>query len=346
MTTDITRPRDVELQTKRSRLGRLMGVQIVGIGSSVPDNLVRNEDLAELGYDADWILQRTGIQERRHVPPEMATSHLAVEAGRRCIEQAGVDPRDIDLLLIGTYTPDYLLPTTACLVQDELGLCAPAMDLHAACASFVYALVTGSQFVATGCSQLALVIGADCTSRIVNPADHRTFPLFGDAAGAVLLASGSDRQGMVSYTVGADGSGADLLCRPTGGTRMPFTPENADDGSHFLTMEGRPVFKWAIRMLGETITDVLDAADMTLDDVDLVIFHQANMRIIQSAVKDLDIDPKKMLNNLDRYGNTSSASIPLALDEAYQQGRIERGDLVLMCGFGAGLVWGTVLLRW
>ncbi|NQT13245.1 MAG: ketoacyl-ACP synthase III [Planctomycetes bacterium] len=340
------KPADPKMQARRSRLGSLLGVQVVGVGSYVPDNLVRNEDLATLGYDADWILQRTGILERRHAPPEIATSDMAVEAAQRCIEHAGVDPQDIDLLLLGTFTPDLTLPATACLVQDRLGLCAPAMDLQAACASFIYAMITGMQFVATGSSKLALVIGADCNSRVVNPADKRTFPLFGDAAGAVLLAPGGERQGLVSYAVGSDGSGAKLLWREMGGSRMPFSPDGAADSRHFLKMEGKPVFKWAIRVLAETISDVLQASAKTLDDVDLVIVHQANMRIINSVVKDLGIDPKKVFNNLDRYGNTSAASIPLALDEAYREGRISPGNLILFSGFGAGLAWGTVLMRW
>jgi 3-oxoacyl-[acyl-carrier-protein] synthase-3 len=345
--TDQNRPgMEGEPQTKQSRLGRLMGVQVVGIGSSVPDNLIRNEDLASLGYDADWIVQRTGILERRHAPPEMATSDLAAEAARRCIEHAGVDPADIDLVLVGTFTPDMPLPSTACLVQDRLGLRAPAMDLHAACAGFIYAMLTGMQFIATGCSRLVLAIGADCNSRVVNPADKKTFPLFGDAAGAVLLSAGSSQQGLVSYAVGSDGAGADLLCRPMGGSRMPFSADGIADGSHFLHMEGRTIFKWAIRMLGETISEVLADADVTLDEVDLIIFHQANMRIIASTTKALGIDPQKVFNNLDRYGNTSSASIPLAMDEAYREGRIQRGNLILFSGFGAGLAWGTVLMRW
>jgi len=337
---------DVELQVKRSRLGSLMGVRVLGIGSSVPDNLIRNEDLAALGYDAEWILQRTGILERRHAEPEVATSDLAVEAARRCIRHAGVDPQQIDLVLLGTMSPDMPLPATACLVQDRLGLCAPAMDLQAACASFIFALITGMQFVATGSSRLVLVIGADCNSRVVNPADERTFPLFGDAAGAVLLAAGSEKQGLLSYAIGSDGSGAELLCRPMGGSRLPFTQAEGNDSRHFLRMEGRPIFKWAIRVLRETISETLRAAHMTLDDVDLVIFHQANMRIIRSAVHDLGIDAAKVFNNLERYGNTSAASIPLALDEAFQEGRIHPGCHILFSGFGAGLAWGTVLMRW
>ncbi len=323
-----------------------MGARVVGIGSSVPDNVIRNEDLAALGYDADWIVQRTGILERRHAEPEVATSDLAVEAAQRCIEHAGVDPQEIDLVLLGTFTPDMLLPATACLVQDRLGLCAPAMDIHAACASFIYALITGMQFVATGSSRLVLAIGADCNSRVIDPSDKRTFPLFGDAAGAVLLAPGSKDQGLLSYAVGSDGSGAELLCRPMGGSRLPFTQAADNDSRHFLHMEGRPIFKWAIRMLRETISETLRAADMTLDDVDLVILHQANMRIINSAVQDLGIDEAKVFNNLERYGNTSSASIPLALDEAFQEGRIHPGSHILFSGFGAGLAWGTVLMKW
>ena len=346
MSTETTQTNEIVIRTRRSRTGSLLGVQTVGIGSAVPENLIRNEDLASLGYDADWIVQRTGILERRHAPPEMATSDLAAEAAERCIEHAGVDPHQIDLVLLGTYTPDMPMPATASLVQDRLGLCAMAFDIQAACASFVYALVTGMQYVATGCSRMALVIGADCNSRVVNPADKRTYPLFGDAAGAVLLAPGSDQQGLLSYAVGSDGSGADLLKRPMGGSRLPFSASALDEGKQFLHMEGRPIYKWAIRQLAETIGDVLREAKMTLDQVDLVIFHQANMRIIDSAVKALHLDQNKVFNNLDRFGNTSSASIPLALDEAFQQGRIQPGNHILFSGFGGGLAWGTVLIRW
>jgi 3-oxoacyl-[acyl-carrier-protein] synthase-3 len=322
-----------------------MGVQVIGLGSCVPDNLVKNEDLASLGYDAEWIVQRTGILERRHALPDTATGDLAFEAARRCIENAGVTPRDIDLLILGTYTPDQPLPATSCVIQDRLGLTAPAMDLQVACASFSYALVTGAQFIATGCNRLVLVIGADCNSRVVDPSDRRTFPLFGDAGGAVLLAPGSPQQGLVSYAWGSDGSGAHLLYRRVGGSRFPFHQRDSSDGV-FLRMEGRSVFKWAIRVLRETISDALRHGQMSIEEVDLVIFHQANMRIINSAVKDLGIDSRKVFNNVDRFGNTSAGSIPLALDEAYRQGRIRRGDCILFSGFGAGLAWGTVLMRW
>lgn len=331
---------------KPSRVGRLLGVQILGVGSSVPAQPIRNADLATLGYDAEWIVQRTGILERRHAPPHVATSDLAVEAAERCLAKSGVRRDEIDLVIVGTYTPDYLLPSTACLVQDRLGLTAPAMDLQAACASFVYALVTGMHFVLGGCHRRVLVIGADCNSRVVDPRDAQTFPLFGDGAGAVILGPGEPDQGLLAYALGADGSGADLLYRKVGGTRYPFGSDASQNGSFYLKMEGRPVFKWAIRLQSQTIAEVLQAAKVNLEDIRLFIFHQANMRIIQSAVESLGIDPSRVFNNVDRYGNTSSASIPLALDEAVDQGRIRRGDLILLSGFGAGLAWGTVLLRW
>lgn len=323
-----------------------MGVQIVGVGAYAPDNVVRNEDLASLGCDPEWIVQRTGIVARRHAPAGIATSDMAAAAAEECIEDAGVDPADVDLVLLGTFTPDQLLPSTACFVQEKLGLTAPAMDLHAACASFAYALVTGAQFVATGSSKLVLVIGADCNSRVVNPKDVGTYPLFGDGAGAVLLAPGDTTQGLVGFAFGADGSGADLLYREVGGTRKPFSPEASAKGSHFMKMDGRPVFKWAVRIVSQSIGEVLEEAQLSLDQIDKFIFHQANLRIIRSVIRDLGIDPRKVFNNLQHYGNTSAGSIPLALDEVYREGGIRRGDRVLMSGFGAGLAWSTALFQW
>ncbi len=323
-----------------------MGVQVIGVGAYAPDNVVSNDDLESLGCDPEWIVQRTGIVERRHAPPEIATSDMAAAAAEECIEDAGVDPADVDLVLLGTFTPDQLLPSSACFVQERLGLTAPAMDLHAACASFAYAMVTGAQFVATGCSKLVLVIGADCNSRVVNPKDVGTYPLFGDGAGAVLLSRGDDNQGLLAFAFGADGSGANLLYRETGGSRKPFSHENNTNGSHFLAMEGRPVFKWAVRIVSQSIGEVLEEAHIPLDQIDLFLFHQANLRIIRSVIRDLGIDPRKVFNNLQHYGNTSAGSIPLALDEAYREGRIRRGDRILMSGFGAGLAWSTMIVQW
>ena len=335
-----------ELTSRPSRIGSLMGVKIAGIGSCVPANVVRNEDLAALGYDADWILQRTGILERRHLPPGMATSDLAVGAAQECLNSAGVSAEDVDLLLLGTYSPDLNLPATACFVQHRLGLRCPAFDMAAACASFAYGLVTGMQFVKTGNCKNVLVIGADCNSRICNPSDKKTYPLFGDAGGAVLLQPGDTSQGALSYALGVDGEGAKLLWRPMGGSLMPYDQDGGAHGLQYLHMNGKPVFKWAIRMLQDTIREVLDHSGKKLDDVNLVIFHQANVRIINTVAKGLKLDPDRVFVNLDQFGNTASASIPLALDQAYDEGKISKGDLVLFSGFGAGLAWGTILLEW
>jgi 3-oxoacyl-[acyl-carrier-protein] synthase-3 len=337
---------DSDIPLVRAPLRALTGVAVDAVGSYVPERIVTNAELASLGCDPEWILRRSGIRERRYAPPEMATSDLAIAAGRRCIEKSHVDPRDIDLVVVGTFTADATMPSSACLVQQKLGLRAAAMDVQAACAGFFYALVTGMQFVATGCSRAALVIGADCNSRVVSPADVQTYPLFGDGAGAVLLVRGTQQQGLVSYTMGADGSGYDLLHCPMGGSRLPPTVEGVRRGDQFLKMDGRPVFKWAVRMLVASISDVLHAAGLTVGDVDLFVLHQANIRILDAAAQELGIDPAKLIVNLDRYGNTSSGSIPLALDECVEQGKIRPGSHLILSGFGGGLAWGTGLLRW
>ena len=329
------------------RTSSLVGVQVVGCGSYVPENVVTNADLdAQYGCDANWIVQRTGILERRHVPHGMATSDMCVEAAQRAMRDAGVDPTDIDLLIVGTFTPDQQCPSTACLVQDRLGLDCPAFDTVAACAGFMYSMVTAAQFVAAGTSKLALVIGADCMSRIVNPADQKIFPLFGDGAGAVLVAPGSPDQGLICYQLGSDGSGGPLLDRPAGGTRSPMSSAALAAGNHYLQMDGKNVFKWAVRMLADTIELVLEKSGLGVDDISLFLLHQANIRIINAAADSLRIPLEKIYVNLDRYGNTSAGSIPLVLDEALKEGRIERGDNLLMCGFGAGLTWGTGVVRW
>lgn len=329
------------------RTNSLLGVQIVGSGSHVPDQVVTNADLeSRYGFDPGWIEQRTGILERRHAPADIATSDLCTEAARKAIRTARVDPGEIDLVVVGTFTPDYHCPSTACLVQDHLGLDAPAVDLQAACTGFMYALVTAAQYVATGNSKLALVIGGDTNSRIVNPHDQRTAPLFGDGAGAVLLARGGPHQGLVCYQTGSDGSGGGLLDRPGGGSRRPSSPSDVDAGMHYLRMDGRSVFKWAVRALTDTIELMLDKTGLSVHDVELYLVHQANIRIINYAMEQLGIPESKVFNNLHKYGNTSGGSIPIALDEAFRAGRINRGDTILMSGFGGGLTWGTALFRW
>ena len=329
------------------RTHSLLGIQILSCGSYVPDLEVTNEQLeAERGFDPEWIKQRTGILSRRHAPGGSATSDLAVEAARRAIERAEVDPKDIDLLLVGTFTPDYLCPSTACLVQDRLGLDCPAVDLQAACSGFMYALITGAQFVATGNSELALIIGADCNSRIVDQSDRSIAPLFGDGGGAVVMNRGDATQGLVSYQLGSDGSGGPLLQCTAGGTMVPNSPEDIAEGRHFLKMDGRNVFKWAVRIVQESIEVVLDKAGVTADDISLFVLHQANIRIIDAAMEKLGIPGSRVSVNLDQYGNTSAASIPLCLDDALRAGTLNHGDLVLMCGFGGGLTWGTAVYRW
>jgi 3-oxoacyl-[acyl-carrier-protein] synthase-3 len=220
------------------------------------------------------------------------------------------------------------------------------MDINAACAGFMYAIVTGMQFVKCGSSKRTLVVGADVNTRVVNPLDKKTFPLFGDGAGAVLLGAGSDEQGLLAYTLGAEGDGADLLGIKAGGSRDPLTPESMTKGDQFIHMDGRSVFKWAVRLVAESVRDVLQHAKMTIEEIDLVILHQANARIIDAAAEALGIDREKMVVNLTEYGNTSAGSIPICLDEANRAGRIAPGDRVLMCGFGAGLAWGTSIVQW
>lgn len=329
-----------------SPIRKLLGVQIVGTGSFLPDNVVTNDDLASLGCDADWIVQRTGIQERRHAPSEMTTSDMAVRAAQNAIEDAGIARGDIDLLLMATMTPDYLLPATAAQVQHQLGLQCAAVDMTAACAGFLYAMVTGFQYVATGCSRYALIIGADINSRITNPQDKRTYPLFGDGAGAVVLGPGGSGQGLEAYTLGADGAGTELLKRPVGGSKEPFSADCGSGERWYLEMDGRSVFKWAVRLVEDSSKQILNAGECPVEDVKLWLFHQANERILEAVVESMGIDRKKVAMHLERYGNTSTGSIPIALDESVRNGLVSPGDRLLLCGFGAGLSWGTALLSW
>jgi 3-oxoacyl-[acyl-carrier-protein] synthase-3 len=331
----------------RPRCRKLTGVRIVGTGSYVPETIVTNEHLHQrLGFDSDWIVKRTGILERRHVLPHQATSDLCQEAARRCIDQAGVKASDIDLLVLATFTPDMSFPSTACLVQDRLRLNCPAMEVEAACAGFMYALITGAAYVVSGASDLALIIGGDANSRVVSPNDLKTYPLFGDGAGAVLLSRGRPDQGILSYSLGADGSGGDMLSRPACGSRLPPTPELLAKGLHYMHMDGRAVFRWAVAILCDTIQDVLQASGLNAQDIHTYIPHQANIRIINAAIDVLHIPRTRVFNNLERYGNTSAGSVPLALDEAVAEGRIRTGDLIILSGFGSGLAWGTAVLRW
>ncbi len=329
------------------RTRSLTGVQILGTGSYLPERVVTNEDLRDqFGFDPEWIVNRTGIHERRFALPHQATSDLSVQAALRCLKAAECEPSEVDLLVVGTMTPDMAFPSTGCLVQDRLKLTCAAFDLQAACAGFSYALITASQFVKAGTSRRALVIGADCNSRVINPRDPKSFPLFGDGAGAVLLGPGSPEQGMIAYQFGADGSGGDLLNRPACGSRLPPSVEALEKGLHYLTMDGRAVFKWAVRILADSTHAVLSRAECSVEDVRWFIPHQANVRIIHAASDVLGFQRNAVFKNLDRYGNTSGGSIPIALDELVRAGQVRRGDLLLTSGFGAGLTWGTALWRW
>ena len=341
--------------TTRGRMGKVPGVRITATGSYVPDQVVTNEDLAELGCDSEWIVRRTGILQRRRAADDEATSDMCYEAASRCMDEAGVSADEIDLIVVATITPDHPTPSTACHLQRRLGAVAPAMDVNAACAGFMYALTTASQFIAAGNAKCALVVGADIMSRTIDPSDKKTYPLFGDAAGAVLLTADRSESanpaesaggGILSYQIGSEGCGGEMLCIPAGGTRQALTPEAHAAGQQFLTMDGRNVFKWAVRVFDESAKQVLESAGIDASELALVVLHQANQRIIDSAVSGLNVSPEKVFVNLDQYGNTSGASIPLALDEAVRSGKIERGEYVLLCGFGAGLAWGTAVMKW
>jgi 3-oxoacyl-[acyl-carrier-protein] synthase-3 len=324
-----------------------MGVRVLASGSYVPDAVVTNEHLRQkFGFDSEWIVKRTGILERRHVLPHQATSDLCHEAAQRCLDRADVDPKNIDLLVLATFTPDMSFPSTACLVQDRLRLNCAAVEIEAACAGFMYALITGAAYIVSGASNLALIIGGDCNSRILNPDDIKTYPLFGDGAGAVLLARGAPEQGLLAFSLGADGGGGDMLSRPACGSRLPPSPHLLEKGLHYMHMDGRAVFRWAVDILCDTIQDVLKATELTPGDVDLYIPHQANIRIINAAIDVLHIPRSRVFNNLERYGNTSAGSVPLALDEALAEGRLQPGQLAVLSGFGAGLSWGTAVMRW
>lgn len=332
-----------------SRFGRATGFRLAGVAGYAPDVVVTNADLARLGCDADWIVERTGIRERRHAPVGVATSDLAVRAGRELFRRTGRSPADVDLLVLGTFTPDTTIPSAACVVQEGLGLDAPAMDVTAACAGFAYALVTAAQFVACGSSRLALVIGADTNSRVVDPEDLKTWPLFGDGAGAVLLErldgpEGAAR-GLLSFALGSDGRGADLLVCPMSGTRTPVSAEGLARREQYMRMEGRTVFKWAVRHVAENVAAVVERAGLRFDDVDCFILHQANLRIIDAVRETLGLPADRFVVNIDRYGNTSSGSIPLALDEAWSEGRVGPGSTVVVCGFGGGLAWGSAVWK-
>lgn len=335
------------LVSKRTQCRSLMGVRVTATGSYVPDGLVSNQQLGQrFGFDPEWIIRRSGIYERRHALPHQATSDLCYEAGRECLERCPIPRDEIDLIIVATYTPDTSFPSTACTVQHRLGLVCGAMDINVACAGFMYAFVTGAAFIVAGTCRNVMVIGGDINSRIADPSDPKTYPLFGDGAGAVVLSKAGPDHGILSFTLGSDGAGGDVLIRPGCGSRFPPDPDVLGHGLQFLKMDGRAVFRWAVAMLSDTIRDVLDHAGLTLADVDRFITHQANIRIIHAATDVLGIRRELVQSNINKYGNTSAASVPIALDEAVRDGLIKPDHLYVMAGFGAGLSWGTLVMRW
>ncbi len=314
----------------------------------VPERVVTNHELTErLDTSDEWIRTRTGI-ERRHIASSgEATAEMAIEAARVALDTADADPRDIDLIIVGTATPNHLMPSTACQVQDALGaIRAGAFDLNAGCSGFVYALATGHQAIVSGECDLVLVIGADTLSRIVDAEDRATAVLFGDGAGAVLLKATEKASGVLATFLGADGSGADLLMVPAGGSAEPASADTVAQRQHYLQMNGREVYRFATSILPRAVEEVLHRAQLSLDDVALIIPHQANLRIIRAAARRLRIPPDRFFVNLQDYGNTSAASVPIALCEALAEGRIQPGDCVVLVGFGAGLTWAAIALRW
>ncbi|WP_054029017.1 beta-ketoacyl-ACP synthase III [Bacillus sp. FJAT-28004] len=323
-------------------------VGIIGTGKYVPERILTNKELeAMVETNDEWIVTRTGIKERRLASAEEATSDLALHASRDAIAAAGLTAEDIDLIIVATITPDMFFPSTACLLQDKLGAKkAAAFDLSAACSGFIYGLATGSSMIASGLYKHVLVVGAETLSRITDYTDRNTCILFGDGAGAVVLGPVEEGRGFQSFVLGADGSGGDLLKVNGGGSRVPASEESIQSKQHFIHMAGNDVFKFAVRIMGSVAEEALQKAGLVKEDVDLLIPHQANIRIIQSALNRLSLPDDKAMINLDKYGNMSSASIPVALAEAVEQGRVSEGDRLVLVGFGGGLTWGASVLVW
>lgn len=321
---------------------------ITGLGVAIPDRVVTNFDLQEMVDTSDeWISTRTGIKERRIANRQQATSDLAIKAGKQALENAGVSPEDVNLIIVATNTPDMFMPATANLVQHQLGATnAGAFDLLAGCTGFIYALSVGQQFIATGSSNTVLVIGAEVLSRITNWKDRNTCILFGDGAGAAVLQRVPSKRGILSSRLVSDGARAKHFEVPAGGSRIPASKDSIEQNLHYMTMNGREIFKFAVRTMGDGAMEVLSMAGLKPEEVDYFVPHQANIRIINAAVKRVGIDMNKVLINLDRFGNTSTASIPLALWEAEQQNKINDGDNIVLVGFGAGLSWGGMVMKW
>lgn len=317
---------------------------LVGWGHSAPEQVVTNDDLAQMVDTTDeWIVSRSGIKQRHFAGPDVAVSDLCTEAGRRALRRAGLEATDLDLILVATSSPDYMTPPVSSQVQDKLGATCGAMTVMVGCTGFVYALVTADQFIQSGAFRTVLVVGAEIISKNLDMTDRTTCVLFGDGAGAVVLQATSRPCGVRAFELGSDGSGKDAIIVPSPGSAIPISQQVVDDRLHYIRMNGREVFKFATRVMGASLGRVLDKAGMDRDAIDLFIPHQANARIIEYAAEAMGLPPEKVVMNVERYGNTSAASIPIALSEALDEGRAETGDTLALVGFGAGLTWASCL---
>ncbi|OCT13852.1 3-oxoacyl-ACP synthase [Paenibacillus pectinilyticus] len=326
----------------------LIPVGVLGTGKYVPERILTNQELETMVETNDeWIVTRTGIRERRIAAEGQATSDLCYEASLVAMSNAGITADQLDLIIVATITPDMSFPSTACILQEKLGAKkAAAFDLSAACSGFVYGLANASNFIATGTYKYALVIGADCLSKITDYTDRNTCILFGDGAGAVVIGEVPEERGFKSFELGADGTGGPLLKIEGGGSRNPASQNSIDQRLHYIYMAGAEVFKFAVRIMGNAADEALRKAGWEKTDIDLLVPHQANMRIIQSSLNRLELSADKCMINLDKYGNMSAASIPVALAEAAEQGRVSEGDRLVLVGFGGGLTWGATALVW
>lgn len=323
-------------------------VGIKGIGSYTPEKILTNRDLEKIVDTTDeWISTRTGIKERRIAAENEACSDLAIKAAQNAILDAGITAEDIDLIILATITPDYMFPATAAIVQHKIGAVnAAAFDLEAACTGMIYGMVTGANFIATGVYKNVLVIGSEAMSKIIDWTDRDTCVLFGDGAAAVVLSEVEEGYGILGYHLGADGSGGVYLDQPAGGSRNPANANTVNEKMHFLKMKGKEVFKFAVSILPESVLKTLKISGMTMEQVNMYIPHQANTRIIESAAKKLEQPLEKFYMNMDRFGNTSSASIGIALDEVVKSGKIKKNDNIVLVGFGAGLTYGSCVIKW
>lgn len=327
---------------------QLQRVKISALGTYLPPRLLTNADLEKLvDTNDEWIMSRVGIKERHIVDKGVATSDLAAEAARRALAQRGIEASDLDAIIVATVTPDMMFPATACLVQDKIGAKNVwGFDLQAGCSQFVYALQVGAQFIATGAHKKVMVIGADVMSSIIDYTDRATCVLFGDGAGAVILEPADDDSGLIDFMHEVDGSGGCSLYMPGGGSLHPSSHETVDKKMHYVHQDGSAVFKFAVRKMSEACVDILKRNGLTGDDIDLMIPHQANLRIIHATAERLKLPLQKVIINIDRYGNTTGATIPLAMHTAIEQGKLKKGSLVLLAAVGAGFTVGTTLLRW